>query len=125
MGAKAFNELISVLTDQAEQIQKLETLAETLVEDPQQLQRYRAILEEKARILSGIARLVTPIMRKIPPEEADPIKHTLNRFSQSATTAMRIGSPFYMSALLYPQDHQVGEPNDLELFIEQLREAEK
>lgn len=125
MGAKAFNELISVLTDQAEQIQRLETLAETLVEDPQQLQRYRAILEEKARILSGIARLVTPIMKKIPSEEADPIKQTLNRFSQSATTAMRIGSPFYMSALLYPQDHQTGEPNDLEVFIEQLREADK
>lgn len=125
MGAKAYNELISVLTDQAEQINRLETLAETVVEDPHQFQRYRAILEEKARILSGISRLVAPIMKKVSPEQAAPITQTLNRFSQSATTSMRIGSPFYMSALLYPQDHKSGEPNDLEVFIQRLREGEK
>lgn len=124
MRVRPMDELIALLSEQAEQIEKLEAHAATLAQDPLQIQRYRSILEEKARLLSCLAQLSQPIIKKIPPEKATPVQQMLNKFSQSATASMRIGSPFYMSALLYPQDHQPGQPNDLELFIQQLKEQE-
>ena len=45
----------------------------------------------------------------------------LQGFAQGAQNALSIGSPFYMSALLYPDDHQPGEPNNLELLIAELK----
>ncbi|MEZ0575486.1 hypothetical protein [Halodesulfovibrio aestuarii] len=124
MRVKPIEELISVLSEQAKQVEQLENLAETLIQDPQQGQRYRSVLEEKARLLSGLAQLTHPITKKMPTEKASPVKLQLSKFAQSATTSLRIGSPFYMSALLYPQDYQQGQPNDLELFIEQLKDLQ-
>lgn len=39
----------------------------------------------------------------------------------SASTALRIGSVFFMTALLYPEDYKPGDLNDLEAYIEELR----
>ncbi|OBQ54071.1 hypothetical protein SP90_06290 [Halodesulfovibrio spirochaetisodalis] len=125
MRVKPMGELISVLSEEAEKVGKLESLAEELVQDSTNLQRYRAVLEEKARVLAGLAQRARPITKKMPEEDAAPLQHMLNKFSQSAATSLRIGSPFYMSALLYPQDHQQGQPNDLEIFIEQLRQMQQ
>jgi hypothetical protein len=47
----------------------------------------------------------------------------MERFSMSASTALRIGSVFFMTALLYPEDHKPGDPNDLEVYIGELRGA--
>jgi hypothetical protein len=41
-------------------------------------------------------------------------------FSKNAQTALRLDSVFYMSALLYPGDHQKGEPDNLEKLIASL-----
>ncbi len=125
MRVQPIDELISVLSKQAEQVGHLEALAATMVHDPQQKQRYRSILEEKARLLSGLANLTQPITKKMVPEKATHVRSMLSKFSQSATSSLRIGSPFYMAALLYPQDYQQGQPNDLELFIQQLKEHQK
>ena len=114
-------DLISVLSEQAAKIAHLEALALSLVSDTSQVQRYRAILEEKARLLSALAQLGRPYTQKMDAARGVPIQHHLNRFSQSATASMSIGSPFYMSALLYPHDYQEGTPNDLERFIEELQ----
>lgn len=124
MRVQPIDELISVLSEQAEQVGQLESLAATIVQDPQHMQRYRSILEEKARLLSGLAHLTLPITKKMVPEKASSVQKMLSKFSQSATTSLRIGSPFYMAALLYPQDYQQGQPNDLELFIQQLKEQQ-
>jgi len=125
MRVSPLEKLISLLSQQAEQIHKLESTAAVLVHDKDQIHRYRAVLEEKARILSGLAQQASPIIQKIPEKQASPIQQALSKFSQSATTSLRIGSPFYMSALLYPQYHKKGEPNDLELLINKLREMQK
>ncbi|MCG8529201.1 MAG: hypothetical protein MI749_00900 [Desulfovibrionales bacterium] len=114
-------DLISVLSEQAAKIAHLEALALSLVSDTSQVQRYRAILEEKARLLSALAQLGRPYTQKMDAARGVSIQHHLNRFSQSATASMSIGSPFYMSALLYPHDYQEGAPNDLERFIEELQ----
>ncbi|WP_290923548.1 hypothetical protein [Halodesulfovibrio sp.] len=121
MRVQPIEELISVLSEQAEQIKQLEDRASNLIQDPDQIQRYRSVLEEKAKLLAGLAQLTVPITKKMPPEEATPLQQMLSKFSQSAAASLRIGSPFYMSALLYPQDHQQGQPNDLEVFINDLK----
>lgn len=45
----------------------------------------------------------------------------LRDFAAGAENALAIGSPFYMSALLYPDEHQPGDPNNLELLIAELK----
>jgi len=50
------------------------------------------------------------------------ISTRLEQFSMSAGAALRIGSVFFMTALLYPEDHKPGEPNDLETYISELRQ---
>jgi len=122
MRVQPIDELITVLSEQAEHIKQLETHAAQLVQQRGQIQRYRSVLEEKARVLAGLVQVTQSITKKMPPAEAAPLQQALSRFSQSASTSLRIGSHFYMSALLYPQDHQQGQPNDLEVFIADLKE---
>ena len=59
--------------------------------------------------------------RKVEGELGDEITQKLEQFSMSASTALRIGSVFFMTALLYPEDHKPGEPNDLDAYIEKLK----
>ena len=49
------------------------------------------------------------------------IVERLRDFAASAENSLAIGSPFYMSALLYPDEHQPGEPNNLELLIAEMK----
>ena len=49
------------------------------------------------------------------------IMSRLRDFAAGAENALAVGSPFYMSALLYPDEHQPGEPNNLELLIAELK----
>ncbi len=46
----------------------------------------------------------------------------LERFAENASRALSIGSVFYMYALLYPDNHIKGEPNDLDLLAEAIQE---
>lgn len=45
----------------------------------------------------------------------------LARFTASAENALALDSVFYMSALLFPDEYRDGEPNDLELFRDEIR----
>ena len=45
----------------------------------------------------------------------------LNGFSLNASNSLRIGSVFYMSALLYPDEHKPGAPNNLEFLPAEVR----
>ena len=51
------------------------------------------------------------------------IMSRLRDFAAGAENALAVGSPFYMSALLYPDEHQPGEPNNLELLIAELKRS--
>ena len=61
-------------------------------------------------------------LEELPEQLQDQAGHRLHRFSASARNALRIGSIFYMSALLYPEDHKPGQPDDLQVFIRRLRD---
>ena len=78
-----------------------------------------------APVTSRIHRLyVAPLLAALPADmdaqERERLHHRLRAFSASANNALRLGSLFYMSALLYPEDHKPGQPDDMQVFIASL-----
>lgn len=84
---------------------------------------FQAKLEKKAELLASLGTRAAPLTEAIGGDLGRNIDDRLERFASSAATALRIGSVFFMTALLYPEDHQPGEPNDLETFIAELRKG--
>ena len=78
-------------------------------------------MHEKARLLAALREESAPLLAALPPDmdaaERERLSHRLHCFSASAHNALRLDSLFYMSALLYPEDHKPGQPDDLQAFI--------
>lgn len=80
---------------------------------------------EKAELLIALSDEAKPLLASLPGEARFNLALALERFSGSARNAIQLNSVFYMSALLYPDDHKKGEPDNLQLFIERVeREGE-
>ena len=77
---------------------------------------YTARMQEKARLLASLEEEGEAYLEELPEQLQDQAGHRLHRFSASARNALRIGSIFYMSALL------PGQPDDLQVFIRRLRD---
>jgi len=77
---------------------------------------HRENMMEKCEILQDLPDLADPYL-----DGADALtrklKNGLAGFSHRAGQALDLESIFYMSALLYPEDYQEGEVNDLERFL--------
>ena len=83
---------------------------------------YTAAMKEKASLLATMDRDAAALAADVEDSALrDAAAHALHRFSNSARNALRLDSVFYMSALLYPDDHKAGEPDNLRLFIDGLR----
>ena len=78
-------------------------------------------MAEKAELLGGLAEDADPLLMELPGSEAKSIRSRLERFSESADNAIDLESVFYMAALLYPEDYQEGDRNDLERFIDLIK----
>ena len=68
---------------------------------------YTARMQEKARLLASLEEEGEAYLEELPEQLQDQAGHRLHRFSASARNALRIGSIFYMSALLYPEEYIV------------------
>lgn len=110
--------LADLLRGVAQEVRTLEGEAQALLHDQNDPQGYRGKMVEKATLLAELADHSAKPLAALPPAQAKPLRERLERFSRSAATALDIGSVFFMSALLYPEDHKPGEPNDLETFVE-------
>ena len=115
-------ELISHLEHVNTEVKRIEAEGERALAGEGQT-AFQARLEEKAKLLADLAENSWELVEPIEGELGDEIAQRLERFSMSASTALRIGSVFFMTALLYPEDHKPGEPNDLETFIAELKRA--
>lgn len=120
MANQALEELITYLEETAATVRRLEQEGDAILQSEGQ-QAFQAKLEKKAQTLAGLGEKAQKLVDKIDGGLGQEIAERLDQFSMSASTALRIGSVFFMTALLYPEDHQPGEPNDLEVFIEALR----
>ena len=81
---------------------------------------HRDLMKQKAALLASLAEDAAPFISALSEQEQEEAQESLDAFSQNAQTALRLDSVFYMSALLYPDNHQKGEPDNLEKFIASL-----
>lgn len=120
MQNQALAELIEFLEDKAATVRRLEEEGDAVLTGEGQL-AFQEKLEEKAEILAALGEKAWKLTEKVGGELGREIAAQLEQFSMSASTALRIGSVFFMTALLYPEDHKAGEPNELENYIAELK----
>lgn len=114
---------LDFLRNQTRQISEIERTALELLHNAGDEAGYRAGMRNKAELLANISASAIPSLDGIDVARRPMIEHKLDMFSQSARRSLDIGSVFYMSALLYPDDHKPGEPNTLEAWLRDLERA--
>ena len=113
-------QIAAFLEHVAAQVSSLETQANEAIAKQNDEAEYRRLMQQKAELLAELSATAAPLVNALPPAHKEAVAATIGNFSKSAATSLRIGSVFYMSALLYPDEHQKGQPNNLELFIKSL-----
>lgn len=113
--------LADYLDEKARQVKALEAEAETVIHAKGDQAGYQALMRRKAELLEALAADAAPLVKALDPGLADAAGERLAGFSLNAENSLRIGSVFFMSALLYPDEHKPGEPNNLELFAAEVR----
>lgn len=122
MEGKEVQRLVVWLKEQAATISCLEKKAHEALYLTKDKDLHKKIMVEKAELLSRIALDARPYCKALPAQTDELVRGTLQSFSQNAQQSLQIDSIFYMSALLYPDEHKTGEPNNLERFITKLEE---
>ncbi len=113
----SLRKLIELLEERAQQVRALETRADAVIQERGDQKGYERLMHGKAMLLAELYDETKELAKGL----NYTVDARLERFSQSAYAALKIGSVFFMSALLYPEDHRQGAPNDLEIFIEDLK----
>ena len=77
-------------------------------------------MRRKAELLASMAEDAKPLLEPFPGETRFNCALALEGFSASARMSLRLNSVFYMSALLYPDEHKPGQPDNLTLCIDRM-----
>lgn len=116
--------LADYLDEKARRVKTIEAEAEAIIHSEGDQAGYEALMRQKAELLKALADDAAPLVKALGPGLADAAGERLAGFSRNAENSLRIGSVFYMSALLYPDEHKPGEPNNLELLAAEVRSWE-
>ena len=81
---------------------------------------HNELMRCKAELLAAMAEDAKPLLEPLPGETRFNYALALESFSASARMSLRLNSIFYMSALLYPDDHKPGQPDNLTLCIDRM-----
>lgn len=116
--------LADFLEARAAAVKAIEAEAESILHGSGDQAAYAAKMRQKAELLAALAEDSDALVTAL--EQSDPVLgeaagQRLEAFSGSAATSLRVGSVFFMSALLYNDDHKPGEPNNLELYAREVR----
>jgi hypothetical protein len=121
MSSNALSDVITYLEHVAAEVRKIEEQGECVLADQGQAS-FQNCLRKKAELLNGLSESTSDLVSRLPEDQAEAVGRRMRRFSKIAGMALRLDSVFFMTALLYPEGHQPDEPNDLEVYIEELRE---
>lgn len=113
------NDFIEWLRGQHQEIMGKEKMALACL-DAGDKAGYSEYMHEKARKLRDLHKLALSQLVKLPEDKRYEIEDRLSAFSNGAATALSLDSLFYMSALLYRDDHKEGESDNLEMLIQEL-----
>lgn len=117
------NCIVDILQDTARQIRMLEAEAQEALQRRDAIAEYRQKLQQKTLLLMELPERTADCLASMGADERSRIRSRVENFARRAEQAMELESSFYMSALLYPEDYQEGEKNDLENYIEELKQA--
>ena len=81
---------------------------------------HNELMRRKAELLAAMAEDAKPLLEPLPGEARFNYALALEGFSASARMSLRLNSVFYMSALLYPDDHKPGQPDNLTLCTDSM-----
>ncbi|MBU1002134.1 MAG: hypothetical protein KKE73_06390 [Proteobacteria bacterium] len=112
--------IVSRLDDIAVQIRTLEAEAEILLHTHNDPDGSEANMRRKAELLSEIPEVLEPLLGDLDGELRAKVESGADGFAQRGMMALNQGSVFWMRNLLYPDDYEQGQPNDLERFISEL-----
>lgn len=113
--------LADFLDAKAKEVKAIEARGQALLAGSPDQSGFEASMREKATLLSKISEDAEALVDALPKAQADGVSERLEQFSGNASMSLRVGSVFFMSALLYPDEHQAGEPNNLELLAAEVR----
>jgi len=113
--------LIEQLEQISARIRAFDLEAGRQLHDTRDRQKYREILLEKTELLASLPELTRAGAKALPEEQAAAFEQSISELAEDAMQAMTIGSVFYMSVLLLPEEEQPESPNDLEKLIGLLR----
>ena len=114
---KARAALAAWLRERSAAVKACERQAKAALYDSNDEAAYRERMRQKAALLAAAAGDAAPLLNALSGPEKDMARERLAAFSHNAATALRLDSVFYMSALLYPDDHREGEPDNLEKLV--------
>ncbi len=112
---------VAALERVAESIRKIEMEAREALYSRDEPEVYRQKLQEKAMLLADLPDTIEPFLAGMPKAARAEVKSGARDFARRAIQALELSSVFYMSALLYPDDYEDGQKNDLEKFVDRLR----
>jgi hypothetical protein len=115
--ARGTQPLAEMLSAQAARVRELERTADACLHENGDIEAYTASLQAKAELLSEIFDRARPYLDALSEEQDGEIAEKLHNFAHSAEQALEVDSIFFMRQLLYPEDYQEGEENDLERLI--------
>lgn len=102
----------------AARIRELEAEANEALHGRGDTAGHRGLMIEKCETLADLPEAVEQLAAEADTPEAEEFLAGLADFARRAGQAMDLGSIFYMTALLYPEDYVAGEKNDLERFLD-------
>lgn len=116
------NEFVVWLRDRHDQAMACETEALDLLTNNDK-NGYDEKMREKARILASLKEEGSKHLQALPQNLRAHVESALAGFSGSAGMALKLDSVFFMSALLYNDDHKKGDPDNLALFIAEVKDS--
>ena len=119
-----FAAALDMVRETAREIRRLEAGASDALHNRGDKAAHRANLVEKCELLAGLPEQVLPLLKGETPD-TQKLREGLQDFARRAGMALDVESVFFMGALLYPDDYQDGEPNDLERFVMRFEASER
>jgi hypothetical protein len=114
---------LELAREAARRVRALEAAALEALHGKGDTAAHRAGLTEKCLVLEALPEEAGALLPESTPDTAA-FAAGLEDFARRAGMALSLESIFFMGALLYPDDYQDGEPNDLERFLDRFEARE-